>query len=31
VFHAKLAKEKLPVLPHPDLRLTLPESQIEAG
>jgi hypothetical protein len=31
VFRAKLLKEKVPVLPHSELRLTLRESQIEAG
>ena len=31
VFRAKLPKEKLPVLPHSELRLAVRESQIEAG
>jgi hypothetical protein len=31
VFRAELTEEKVPVFPHPDPRLTLRESQIEAG
>ena len=31
VFRAKLPKQKLPVLPHSELRLAVRESQIEAG